>query len=349
MANYQNTVLLNALAFLTDPANKDLRVPNYGGTKLFNAYKRGVILNYDEFMLVKNQSDLQTKQIDYLRRATTTVNNSRSASLDGHLGDSTRDTLTFVTYARQFTLSDDIVRNNVFTAQKLLAAQITNARLDIGSQIETAAIAKLEAFKNNEQGSRSLGTWNSSKSIMEIANGDKANYYNYLQTDMSVLDYNGTIQEVHNGQMNAVIDYQTAQGQANSANLQFQYPGLEFYTSNSVESGAYSSDYFGQGYAVPAGTVALVDWIPGKNREGLVSHAEWDFTATPDPFGIFDNMALAVQKKVQNSSAAGTSPQSIDGGTQDAVWLYELSVDVAYFIPTITTGKLVQRYALKTA
>lgn len=346
MANYQNTVLLNALAMLTDSANKDLRKPEYGATEAFNRYKRSVIQNYDEFNLIKNESDLQTKQIDYLRRTTAAVTNSRSADLTGSLGDSTRDTLTFVNYSREFTISDDLVRNNVFKAQKMLVAQMQNARLDIGAAIETAAVAKLELFKNTVQGSRGLGTWDSTFNVMQIAYANKLEYYNYVETDMRVLDYTGTLQEIHNGKMNALVNYQTAQGSGNSANLQFQYPAFEFYTSNTVETGGYSSDYFGNSYVVPAGTIGLVDWIPGKNREGLVSHAEWDFASMPDPFGIFDTMAIAIQKKVQNSSAAGTGAQSINGGTQDAVWLYEVSVDVAFFIPTITTGKLVNKYGL---
>ena len=347
MANYAATPLLNALAFLNDPANKDLKKPQYGGTELFNAYKRNVVLNYDEFNLVKNESDLQTKQIDYLRRTTATVNSSRSAALTGSMGDSTRDSLTFVTYSRQFTVSDDNVRNNVFKAQKQIEAQMINARLDIGAAIETAAIAKLEAFKNNVQGARYLGTWNAGTSQMAIANADKAQYYNYLLTDMRALDYTGTVQEVHQAHMNSLINYNVNQGEANSANLAFQFPEFDFYTSNSISTASdYASAYFGEGYAVPAGTVALIDWIPGKNRENLVDHAEWAFMEMPDPFGIFDRMAVAIQKKVQDSSAGGAN---IGGGTQDAVWLYEVSVDVAFFIPTITTGKLVQKYALSKA
>jgi hypothetical protein len=52
-----NTVLLNALAMLNERSNKDLRAPNYGATKTFNKYKRDVILNYEEFNLIKNQTN----------------------------------------------------------------------------------------------------------------------------------------------------------------------------------------------------------------------------------------------------------------------------------------------------
>ncbi len=85
--------------------------------------------------------------------------------------------------------------------------------------------------------------------------------------------------------------------------------------------------------------MALIDWIPAKNREGLPNHAAFSFTSIPDPFGIFDNLAIAVEHKVVSNASNG-------GNTQDAVWVYELSVDVSYFIPTITTQKLVNKYVL---
>jgi hypothetical protein len=341
-----NTALLNALAELSDPANKDMRVPNYGATKTFNKYKKNVILNYDEFNLIRNQSDLQTKQIDYLKRVSGTVNSYRSASLSGEMPDSVRDTLTFVTYSRQFTISDDVARNNTQKAQKQIVAQIRNSRLDIGSEIEDAAVAKLELFKNTVQGDRGLGTWNDTTYTMGIANGSKTEYYNYIESEMRALDYSGMLQEVHNHTLNSLINYQTAQGGNNSANLQFQYPNFEFEMTNAVETGGYSTDYFGNSYVIPAGTIALVDWIPGKNREGYINHGLWDFTAMPDPFGLFDTMAVAVYKTVQDSSSGG---EDIGGNTQDAVWLYEVSIDVAFYIPALSTGKLVQKYGLLTA
>jgi hypothetical protein len=340
MANYASTVLLAALSELSDTANKDLRKPQYGATEAFNKYKKSVIVNYDDFNLIQNKSELQTKQIDYLRRDTGTVNNSRSASLTGNLGDSTRDSLTFVTYAREFTISDSIMRNNTIAAQRFMVNQMRNARLDIGAEIESDMVTKLEAFKNTVQGDRDLGTWDSVNYVSEIANANKTEYFNYMATEMRTLDYYGMLQEIHTANANALINYQTAQGTANSANLQFQYPDFEFYTSNSITN---LSDYFCTSYVVEAGSLALVDWIPGKNREGLISHAEWDFTQMPDPFGIFDRFALAVQKKVWDST---DGDKDIGGTSQDAVWVYEMSVDVAAFIPTITTQKLVNKYGL---
>lgn len=341
MANYQNTVLLDALAQLNESANKDLRAPAYGVTRAFNDRKRNVVLNFDQFQSQPAETGLRSLKVEYLRRDSGTVNSTRSASLTGDMGDSTRDTLTFVTYSRQFTVSDDVVNNNTFNAAAILANQIKNARLDIGASIEAAGITKLEAFRNTVDVSSSLSTWDSVGYVNQIANGNEDRYFNIMEAEMGMRDYNGALQVINYGTLNELIKWQGAQSVGNSSNLQFQYGNKMFYTSNSITS---ASDYIGVSYVVEEDSLALVDWVPVKNRESRV-HATWDFTQIPDPFGIFDGMALAIQPKVQDSSSGGAN---IGGDTQDAVWLYELSLDVAFFIPTITTQKLVNKYGLLT-
>ena len=339
MANYANTLQLDALSMLMENSNKDFRPANYGATKAFNDYKRDVILNYDEFQAIEAEPDLRDRKVDYLRRDSQTVNSSRSASLSGAMGTSSRDSLTFVNYSREFTISDDNARSNTFNASRQLAAQMRNARLDIAAEIESDAVTKLEAYKNTVDPSSELSSWDSSNYVNEIANTNKDQYFNYIQTEMQGRDYNSNIQVISTNAANALLNYQTAQGAGNSENLQFQYPGLEWYWSNSVTN---LSDYFCTTYAVESRGLGLVDWVPAKNRETLM-HGLWDFSTMPDPMGIFDRFALATYKTVQDSTDGDAD---IGGNTQDAVWLFEMSVDVAFYIPTITTQKLVNKYGL---
>lgn len=339
MAHYANTVLLNALADLSDQANKDMRAPAYGVTRAFNDRKRNVISNYDSFAKQPAEVDLRTQQVDYLRRETQSPNSSRAASLTGNYGTSTRDSLTWVTYAVEFTLSDDNARNNTQGAAKQLAAQIKNARLDIGASIETAGVTKLEAFRNTVDVASPMSTWTGATSYHNsVATADENRYFNIMEAEMGMRDYNGGLQIINYGTLNELIQWQENQGLANSNNLTFQYGNKTFYTSNSITN---SSDHQGTSYVVENDSIALVDWIPAKNREGLPNHGAFGFTSMPDPFGIFDSMALAIEHKVVSNAGNG-------GNTQDAVWLYELSVDVAFYIPTITTQKLVNKYVLST-
>ena len=114
MAFYANTTLLDALSMLQDQANKDLRAPAYGVTRAFNDRKRNVIQNYEDFAKQDSDVDLRAQKVDYLRRHTAALGTSRAASLTGAYGTSTRDTLTWATYTREFTLSDDNMRDNNF-------------------------------------------------------------------------------------------------------------------------------------------------------------------------------------------------------------------------------------------
>jgi len=339
MAYYGATVLLNALAELNEMSNKDMRAPNYGATKVFNKYKRNVILNYDEFALVKNQSELQTKQIDYLRRDAASPGSARTATLTGRLGLSTRDSLTFTTYQREYTLAYGQMKDNTM-GSKQLANQIINARLDIGAAIETAAVAKLETFKNTTQGSRTLGTWDVGASVQEFAIADKTNYYNYIRASMAELDHTGTYQEVHTGSLEALKFFQLAQGVGNDSNLQFQYPDFDLELSTSITN---ATDYFGTSYVVPTASVASIDWVPSNFRENMV-HGLWEFITIPDPFGIFDRLAIAIYKTVSDMTGS-----SYGGVAQDPVWLFEMSIDHALFCPTLTTGKIVNKFGLTTA
>ena len=340
MANYANTLKLDALSMLQERANKDFRPAMYGATKAFNDHKKEVILNYDAFQKDESEPDLRDRKVDYLRRDSQTVNASRAADLTGAMGTSTRDTLTFVTYSREFTISDDNARSNTFAAAQQLAAQMKNARLDIAAEIESDMVTKLEAYKNTVDPSSTLSTWDGTNYVNEIANASKDEYFSYLETEMRGRNYNGTLQVINTNAANALIKYTANQGAGNAENLQFQYPGLDLYWSNSITN---LSDYFCTTYAVESGGLGLVDWIPPKNREGLV-HGYKEFTAMPDPMGIFDSgFGLMIEKKVIDSSSGGSA---LGGNTQDAVWLYEMSIDVAAYIPTITTQKLVNKYGL---
>lgn len=337
MAYYAETVLLDALANLADAGNKDLRAPAYGATRAFNDNKRNVIENYETFQKMEAEVDLRSTRIDYLNRSTDTVGSARASDFSGTPGTSVSDTLTFVTYTRELAISDDAARNNTQKAAKQLAKGIINARLDIGASIETAAVAKLEAYLNTVDVSSPMTTWTGSTDYWNlVANEDQDRYYNIMETEMQMRDYNGGLQIVNYGTLNELIAWQANQGTANSVNLTFQYGNKTFYTSNSITN---SSDHVGRSYVCEDNSLALVDWIPSKNREGLMDHAAFSFTSMPDPFGIFDTMALGIQKKVQNSSTWG-------GNSQDAAWFYEVSVDVAFYIPTLSTGKLVNKYVL---
>jgi len=68
----------------------------------------------------------------------------------------------------------------------------------------------------------------------------------------------------------SLVDYHSAQGTANSANLQFQYPGFAFAYSQRV---TISTAYLGSAYGAPQGSLAYLSWVDIDSR---MSHKSGD-------------------------------------------------------------------------
>jgi len=340
MANYADTALLDALAYFTDPANaKEFRTPEYGAMQAY--------LDYANIMLPDlasiKEGESQAERIRYFKRSQGTVGTSRTVSLTGKYGDTSYLTPTWYTRTREFSISVKQAENNQESAARIMAHQLKNTIIDLYDAIETLAIAQLDANKTTSEGNRSgLGSWDSSKYVMAIANSDKDNYFNYIKTDMVNDKWHGLLQAINTGNINAVIAEQTAQGPGNSSNLQFQYPGFEFYTCTDASGSDYmASDYFGLSYIVEQGSIALVPWIPQANRVGTVA-GSYSWSSIPDPFGKLGQLAVFKYSTASDTSSSG-------GTAQDAVYIYEVSVDVSFLHVPLSTGNVVYKYGLSTS
>ena len=338
MPNYADTVLLNAVAVMTDPANaKEFRQEEYGALNAHLAYADIMIPNLAQI----KKSENQTEQINYFKRSEGTVGSARTVSLTGKYGDTGYLTPTWTSYTREFTISEEQARGNIETAARIYAHQLKNTMIDLYEAIEDDAVSNLDTNRNTVAGNRSgLSTWHGVPSYTaHITNGNKANYYNYIKTDLRNDKYTGILQEVHTGNMDAFIAEYRNQGAGNDANTAFQFPGFEFHTSNSITNG---SDFFGTSYVTEVGSISAIPWIPGKNRDGVAGHGEYDWFSIPDPFGKLGQLAVFRQKTASDTSGSG-------GTAQDAVAIYEISVDATFLAVPLSTGKVVYKYGLNSS
>jgi len=320
---------------MTDPANaKEFRQQEYGALNAHLDYANIMVPNVGAI----KSSTQQAEQINYFKRDSQTVGSARACSLTGAYGDTGYLTPSWTSYTRQFTISEEQGDYNMESAARIYAHQLKNTMIDIYEEIEGDAVSNLDTNRNTVQGNRSgLSTWHGAPSYTaEIANTDKENYYNYVMTDLRNDKYNGVLQEVHTGNMNARIAEWTAQGPANDSNLQFQFPGFEFYTSTSITNG---SSYFGTSYVVEVGGISAIPWIPLRNRRGVAGHGEYDWFSIPDPFGKLGTLAVFRNRTCSDTSDYG-------GDVQDAVSIYEISVDVTFLAVPLSTGKVVYKYGL---
>ena len=335
MSYYSDTALLNAVAVMTDPANaKEFRQKEYGALQAHLDYANIMVPNTAAI----KESENQTDQINYFKRSSQSVGSARTVSVTGAYGDTGYLTPSWTTYTREFSISEEQAQGNIETAARIYAHQMKNTMIDLYEAIEDDAVSNLDTNRNTVEGSRSgLSTWHGVPSYTaEISNTNKANYYNYIMTDLQNDKYSGILQEVHTGNMNAYIAEYQAQGAGNDTNTAFQFPGFEFYTSNSITNG---SSYFGTSYVAEIGSISAIPWIPAKNRRGIPLHGAYDWFSIPDPFGKLGSLAVFRKKDAVDMS-------SYNGTAQDAVTIYEISVDVTFLAVPLSDGKVVYKYGL---
>jgi hypothetical protein len=337
MANYQPSILLDAIGLVTEGFNKhELRPGYFGATQAFLKYRDYSIPDLSDI----RKSPQRTTTVKYLTRTSQSPVTARSCTISSALGDSGTSNISWVT--KGFTLyeSAKLFDNNFYSAQQAFANDLYNGMLDAHEDLETAAVAFLEANKTGvNAGSAFMGTWDGTNDIFDVAVADKTRYYNYVKTIMRENKYRGELNVIQNVAADAVMWEQMAQGMANSANQQYQYRDLNFIESNYVTT---ASDYLINSYVIPAQAVSLLDWIPPLNVAGKKEGA-YEWTTMGDIFGL--PITWSVFKTTECASTV-----SVGGDTQDLVTKYEVTCDFGFVKAPITVADetVIFKFGLKT-
>lgn len=337
MANYQPSILLDAVGIVTDRFNAhEMRPGFFGATETFLKYRDFSIPDLSSI----RKSAQRATTVRYLNKTTQSTISARSCNPTAVLGDSSTATITWATVGFTVYESKKLFQNNYYTAQQAFANDLYGGMLNAHEAIETAIVAYLEANKTGvNNGSAWMGTFDSGDDIFDIAVADKTRYYNYMQTVMRENLYRGELDAIQNIAAGAVMMEQLAQGAGNSANQQYQYGNIVFHESNYVTT---ASDYLINSYVFNPYSVAMLDWIPPLNQEGLVS-GENTWTTMPDLFGL--PLTWSVFKKSSCDSSV-----SLGGETQDLLTVWEFTVDYGLVKAPITTANEtpIYKFGLKT-
>lgn len=341
---YKDSVLLAAVGTMDKMFNsKELRKPKYGALDAFLTKRNLLIPGVEQI----RKAEQQTTTAKYLLRNARSVSNSRSCSPTADYGDSSSLDLSWTTYSQTVKTSVKVFENNYF--DKIVAFQndIYNAFMDLYSEIESDAVAYLEANKTTLQGNRTLNTWDGTLDVMQVAHADRDNYLNYIKTEMIADNYRNNLLDVHTVNMLALYAQQYAQGPANDENLTFQFPGFTHFMSQQITDNTGS--VFGTSYIIEEGGIAVLDWIPAINRRGEESRKGEVWTTMRDPFGYpFTWAVYIVDGCTDTTYSSGTDPR---GATQDYVRTYEFSIDLSFNrAPLSTSGQeVINKYELLSA
>ena len=337
MANYQPSVLLAAIGIITDRFNAHEMRPGYfGATDAFLKYRDFSVPNLADI----RKSPQRTTTVKYLTRTAQAAVAARSCTVTAALGDSATADISWVTKGFTLYQSAKLFDNNYYSAQQAFANDLYNGMLDAHEDLETAAVAYLEANKTGVNGGAAwMGTFDTVNDIFNVAVADKTRYYNYLKTVMRENKYRGELNVIQNVAASAVMWEQMAQGMANAANQQYQYRDLNFIDSNYVTT---ASDYLINSYVVPANSISLLDWIPPMNVVGR-KEGSYEWTTMGDIFGL--PITWSVFKTTECANTTG-----IGGDSQDLVTKYEVTCDFGFVKAPITTASetVIYKFGLKT-
>lgn len=331
--NYADSQLLAGIGILQDRMNKKtLRAPVYGALDAYVRNREASIPNIDQLRVAENRA----VDVKYLKRTAQAITNARDCAPTANYGDSGNIDITWKTYAATVKTSDKMFRNNEFTGQQQFANDLWNVMLDLYSEIELDCVAHLEANKSGVNAG-TLGTFDAANDIMKIAAADKDNYLNYITTEMFANDYRDNLIDVHSVNFIAQYAEQRAQGPSNDRNDEFQFDGYTHYASKQITNG---SDDFGTSYIMTDNSTAIVDWIPGTNRNGRTK-GDRTWTTMGDIFGYPWEWAVFRVDSCADTTATG-------GATQDDITTWEVSLDLSKVVAPIdvATETPIFKYAL---
>lgn len=273
----------------------------------------------------------------YMKRRTAAVGSSRTATHTGLTEDSVQVALTWITYARTFSISLKQFDTNVFSYNDGFVQGIKNAILDIHAEIESDTIANLLTYKNQVVASSTpFGTsgrcvFNTTNLSWEVAAGDNKQFYQIAKTVMQYNKYNqDRFDIITDGNKEVDSTFFASQGTGNYQNLAYQFAGMNPVFSPNLSDSNYAN---GTALVMPTASFALIPWIPKQNREG-----HGDYNSYLGGYGkMTDPMGLGLEYAV-HGYAARTDTSSDNGNTQDDLLNFEISVDVAFVTAPLSTA-----------
>lgn len=318
MPNYAASVLAEAQHIFTQRYSEpEKRLKSAGVLASFLKNTQVAIPNIDE-LRVKEE---RPQNAYFMNRSKRSSISSRTHNHSGTVGDSTEVALSWQTFGDVFQTSLKRSDNNVFADAQLLANEIDNAMKNIYEAIDAAGLAYLDTNKSGVNVATKNGTFNGVNDVFEIAAADINRFIQNAKSMARQNYYNGSLDMILDSLLFVEAEFLANQGGSNSTNFGFQFSGTDIMESVQLADGNYTN---GLGYAIPQGTIGLVDWIPAQNRAGYGDMDSYvgGFGTIVDPISGM-TFALHSYQNRADTSAAG-------GDTQDVIQEWEVTVDLSF-------------------
>ncbi len=284
------------------------------------------LLTANSNFLIESAEVLRTREdraieAHLLARTKRTSGSTRVYNHTGTFDDSAKVTLTWTTKSDTFKISLKLLDKSVFDFNTVLANKFEQACMNILEDKETEAIAYLRAQRATQQPTIKGGTFNSTTDAVEIdaADIEAKRFFARLRSIMRQNYFSSNLDVIADSNVIVTAEYLAAQGSGNATNYGYQFQNMNIAESVELDDSNYTA---GSVLAMPAGSVAALNWIPKQNRQG-----RGDYNTYVGGYGTFNFMGytFAVHGYAQRADTNATN-----GSEQDVVMEFEVSLDSSY-------------------
>jgi len=266
----------------------------------------------------------------FAKRSITAGSSRANAHTMAALGDTQQVTITNTTVSATYGTTLKSGDRNLFSREDILAHDLLSAAIAINNSIEAACAAYLSTYKTQynsaSTGYSKFGEWNNTDYCWIVPKEAEKWFFQYIQEVMAINDYDMPLDLVCDPAAFALSEQLRTQGNANETNLGWQLDNLTIVKSRRVADTNYAATV----YAIPRGTVGMVNRIPSVNRMGF-SGKDVTYSNMSDPLGTGLEEAVHYYESAYDGSAAGSE-------TQDLKFEYENSTDYGLVKAPISDG-----------
>jgi len=278
-----NTTVLNDAIALLAPGNTfnkyENRIDEYAAYK-YHQDNSNILLTESLIESIKN-SERQPTKIPVLNKTVNPSINVRSCDIAVPDSVSEFYTLTYVTLGFTAGISKALNVDNYISAEEQLADQIKSGIISVMGDLESLAIASLEAGKTTNFAST---VYANNGSEYTLTQAEKDGFYKNLPAVMrrQVLGSN-VYDDIANTEAATLQTFLQAQGAANSENSEYQFTTQQrynFYRTNGIVPGGGIEETH---YVAAPGSAGVYQWIDNdaKMRNAVNEGNKWDVMSDP--------------------------------------------------------------------
>jgi hypothetical protein len=316
MANFSVANLLTAQTMVSDKyKSPELRMKPAPAFQLLTGNDNFLIA---EAATLKTRDD-RTIEAHLLSRTKRNSGTARAYNHTGTIDESQKVTLTWTTKSDKTSISLKLLDKSLFDFNTVLANKLEQCAMNILEDKETEAIAYLRAQRATQQPTLKGASFSVANSAVEIAAADGTKFFHKMKSVFRQNYFPGQLDVIADSLMSVNAEFQAAQGAGNATNYGYQFKNMSIAESVELDDVNYGE---GIVIAMPQGTVAALNWIPGQNRRGY-----GDYNSYTGGYGTFEFMGytFALHGYAQRADTSASN-----GDTQDVQMEFELSLDSSY-------------------